>query len=390
MAGLKDINMKPKLIMLFLLVGIVPLVFVSFWSSRMTSNALMDESYNQLTAIRAIKKSQVERYFAEREGDMGVLLETVSTLRYEAFTKLGAIQEIKKDQLYDYFETLQNQLKIVKNDPYVIGALAAFHQAYVGAGNGVNNSAWRSTAGQYDGRLKDITEVNGWYDLFLISTNGDIVYTAARESDLGMNIPGSSLLTSPINVAFERARAAGAEDIVFADFAPYAPSGDEPAGFMMAQMRNAAGVLEGYVALQIPIDKINAIMLQRKGMGETGESYLVGQDLLMRSDSYLDPVGHSVVASFANNTKVDTEAVRQALKGIEDQKVIMDYNGNQVLSCWDAVDLPSGVRWAMMSEADVAEVFVPKDEQGIEYYAKYRSEERRVGKECRSRWSPYH
>ena len=26
----------------------------------------------------------------------------------------------------------------------------------------------------------------------------------------------------------------------------------------------------------------------------------------------------------------------------------------------------------------------------LEYALKYRSEERRVGKECRSRWSPYH
>ena len=26
----------------------------------------------------------------------------------------------------------------------------------------------------------------------------------------------------------------------------------------------------------------------------------------------------------------------------------------------------------------------------IEYLGNYRSEERRVGKECRSRWSPYH
>ena len=25
-----------------------------------------------------------------------------------------------------------------------------------------------------------------------------------------------------------------------------------------------------------------------------------------------------------------------------------------------------------------------------QYYANHRSEERRVGKECRSRWSPYH
>ena len=27
---------------------------------------------------------------------------------------------------------------------------------------------------------------------------------------------------------------------------------------------------------------------------------------------------------------------------------------------------------------------------GVKVYGKFRSEERRVGKECRSRWSPYH
>ena len=31
-----------------------------------------------------------------------------------------------------------------------------------------------------------------------------------------------------------------------------------------------------------------------------------------------------------------------------------------------------------------------KNHQQIMYNARTRSEERRVGKECRSRWSPYH
>ena len=29
-------------------------------------------------------------------------------------------------------------------------------------------------------------------------------------------------------------------------------------------------------------------------------------------------------------------------------------------------------------------------EKGVRYFNELRSEERRVGKECRSRWSPYH
>ena len=81
----------------------------------------------------------------------------------------------------------------------------------------------------------------------------------------------------------------------------------------------------------------------------------------MRSDSYLDKEGHSVAASFKNNTKVDTEAVREALSEKDDQAVILDYNGNPVLSIWDKLDLGNGIHWAMMSEIDVAEAFSPMD-----------------------------
>ncbi|MFO7780430.1 MAG: hypothetical protein R6W94_02255, partial [Spirochaetia bacterium] len=64
MFRLKDIKLKPKLISLFLLVGLVPLAVVGFWSSNMSGNALMSDSYAQLRAIRDIKSNQVESYFA--------------------------------------------------------------------------------------------------------------------------------------------------------------------------------------------------------------------------------------------------------------------------------------------------------------------------------------
>jgi len=50
-------------------------------------------------------------------------------------------------------------------------------------------------------------------------------------------------------------------------------------------------------------------------------------------------------------------------------------------------------RWLTMDEPNWAKVAYPAiDYQDAYYYAapKDRSEERRVGKECRSRWSPYH
>ena len=42
-----------------------------------------------------------------------------------------------------------------------------------------------------------------------------------------------------------------------------------------------------------------------------------------------------------------------------------------------------GIHWT-------AEVDIALRENGFVQYSYYRSEERRVGKECRSRWSPYH
>jgi len=99
-------------------------------------------------------------------------------------------------------------------------------------------------------------------------------------------------------------------------------------------------------------------MQQRAGMGEAGETYLVGQDKLMRSDSYLDPTNHSVRASFADPAKgsVDTEATREALSGLTDEKVIIDYNGNPVLSSYTPVAV-GDTTWALMAEIDEAEAF---------------------------------
>jgi methyl-accepting chemotaxis protein len=121
------------------------------------------------------------------------------------------------------------------------------------------------------------------------------------------------------------------------------------------------GEVKMVVALQLSTDKIAKIMQQREGMGKTGESYLVGQDLLMRSDSFLDPLQRSIKASFAGdveNNGVDTIATRDALKGGENTQVIVDYNNNSVLSAYTSIDI-KGVRWALIVEVDEVEAMAP-------------------------------
>src|SRR5690348_15826409 len=45
---------------------------------------------------------------------------------------------------------------------------------------------------------------------------------------------------------------------------------------------------------------------------------------------------------------------------------------------------------AIDSTVDILTFYVPHRHVYGEQWIKFRSEERRVGKECRSRWSPYH
>ena len=368
---MKRLSLGVKLIIFFLLVGLIPFVTSSIIALVKSSNALSDAAYGQLKEMRAVKKTQIQKFFDERKGDMSVLLETVNTLRREAFNKLKAVQMIKKKQIEDFFSASESQLHVIKDNPYIKELLTEFDNAFMAAGDSIDSDKWRALAKKHDSFFKDMCKDLGWYDVFLICPEGSIVYTEAKESDLGMFLDKEPIKSSPLGTAFHKLQNSNAE-VVFSDFAPYAPSNNEPAAFMMARLKNDNGEIIGHIAFQISLDHINHIMQERTGLGETGETYLVGQDKLMRSDSYLDSENHSVKASFADPTKgsVNTDAVREALAGRDGVKVIIDYNNNPVLSVYSPVKIKD-VIWAIIAEIDVAEAFCPKDEKGAYFFKKY-------------------
>lgn len=213
-----------------------------------------------------------------------------------------------------------------------------------------------------DGQQKDYysnyIDMYGYYDLFLINPDGYVFYTVTQEADYQTNLVSGPYANSGLGKAFRQSMQT--KDVAFADFEPYAPSNGQPASFITQPILNADGKVEAVVALQLPLDSINAIMGQRDGMGETGESYLVGPDNLMRSDSYLDPTNHSVIGSFANPDlgKVDSTATQAALAGESGASIIIDYNGNPVLSAYTSLDV-FGTNWALLAEIDEAEAFAP-------------------------------
>lgn len=205
--------------------------------------------------------------------------------------------------------------------------------------------------------LTDLNRELDFYDIFIVDEAGEVIYTAAREADYQTNLVAGAYSNSGLGDVYRALRAG--KHFAAVDFAPYAPSNGDPAAFLGVPLK-----VEGeqwMVATQMSIDGINQLMNLRSGMGESGETYLVGSDFRMRSDSFLDPVGRTIQASFAGtveNNGVNSDAVKRALAGTSGVETIIDYNGNPVVSAYSPIDM-YGHRWALLSEIDVAEAEQP-------------------------------
>ena len=287
------------IIVLVALISIIPLIFVGNQSLNSAEDSLTQLGFNQLSSIREIKKKNLQKFFFERKADMDVLTGMV-------------------------LEMIHGKEELSKNYP--------FFQFY--------------------------KEAYGYYDVMLIQPNGYIFYNVDKEAEFQTNILNGKYSSSNLGRLISEVSRSKRYGIV--DFEPYAPSNGDPAAFIAQPVMNE-GKVEMYVALQISLDAINEIMQVRDGMGETGETYLVGQDLLMRSDSFLDPKNHTVKTSFANPSlgKVDTIATREVFAGKTDAKIITDYNGNPVLSAYTLINI-GNFSWALIAEIDEAEVDIPQ------------------------------
>lgn len=199
-------------------------------------------------------------------------------------------------------------------------------------------------------------EIYGYYDLFMINPDGYCFYTVVKEDDYQTNLVTGKYKDTNLGKLVQKVLKT--KEFGLVDFQPYSPSSNSLAAFIAQPMLND-GKIELIVAAQLTPDEISQTMKQREGMGKTGETYLVGSDKRMLSDSHLDPEKHFLSASFQGNIEdngVDTEAVRKALAGETGKNIIIDHNNNKVFSAYSPLTI-GDVTWATIAEIDVAEAY---------------------------------
>ena len=321
---MNNVSIKTQVLGLVIISLVILSTILTFISINESKAALMKKSYDSLTSARDSKSNQIQNFFKERIGDINVIAESEN------------IKNIVEDLIYAH-----EKLEVKATDSYPVETLLVKEKTL-----------------PHEDFFQRYVKEYGYYDIFIIcAKHGHVMYTAAKESDYGANVGSGNLKNSGLGEVYKKVKEL--KRAVFVDMKPYAPSADAPAMFLGAPVY-IDGIMKSIVVFQISDASINQIMQFRKGYGSSQEDYLVGQDKLMRSDSFLDPKGHSLKASFADPSvgSCDTEASRDALNGGLDTKIVIDYNNNPVLSAYKPIIIGNDLNWALMSEIDEAEVLI--------------------------------
>ena len=318
-------SLQGKLVALFFACTLTPLLTTALVSSYYNRKALRKDAFDKLIVVESLKKAAITAFFKGRLDDIKVLS--------KSHMILSAVEKLRKYE--DGVEKTEN---------------GTFH---------VSTEKYKTLCEKLDPTFKFYIDTYNYRDLYIIDADhGHIQYSISRKIDLGTTLLNGSYRDSGLAKLWEKVVKSGKP--VITDYFRYEPYNNEPSIFSAAPILDDSGNIIAVVALKINTKSLTVIMNERTGLGETGESYLVGPDFLMRSESRFKK---SKADSNILSKKIDTKAVREAQKGVAGAEIIKDYRGVEVLSSYSPLDMHLGpevdIHWSIISEIDTSEAFAP-------------------------------
>ncbi|OIP00728.1 MAG: hypothetical protein AUJ97_07680 [Bacteroidetes bacterium CG2_30_32_10] len=266
-----------KLALLFLLIGIFSGVTVGVYSYYSAKKALVSRTFDQLKSLKVVKKKQIEGFYADRIRDINLFAQS------EDVSKLLTI--------------------ISTNSKFQSNEIAQY---------------------EYNRYFNRYIQSCGYYEQFIVGdTLGNIIFTEVTESKPDFNFVLDTIKSKLLKNVFNKTILS--KQTIIQD---YQNDNDKPLSYIASPIENNNGKLIGVIAMEISLNSINKIMLEnnnQSGLGNTGETYLVGSDFLMRSCSRFKE--QSVLS-----THVRTKASINALNNIDSTEIIKDYRNINVLS----------------------------------------------------------
>jgi class 3 adenylate cyclase len=404
---LSRVSIQSKLLVMLLLVSVLSVAVVGFIGYKSGRDSLRNSVFDRLTEIRQSQSRQLQSQLSDLKNSLVIYSRgSTATQAIEAFTAgfdqlaTSAVNPAQQQAIVSYYDNVFAKVEDAQTGQQVdVSALlptsnaqrylqalytapfADFDKAiaFDDAGDG---SAWSAANARYNDFFREIVKRFEYEDALLIDPRGNVVYSAYKGVDLGTNLINGPYSGSNLTGAFQEALHSNDVDYVgITDFGDYQPA-DEPTAWMVSPV-GPQGRADGVLALQFPISKINRLMTmegrwEESGMGKTGETFIVGPDELMRSDSRLfienqqkykrDVIDAGTPPDVADSAirqhgttlvqPVATDATKMAQRGQKGTLVADDYLGHETLQAYAPVDIP-GLRWAVIAKIDTEEAFAP-------------------------------
>jgi len=329
------LGLKGRLILLIALVCAVCILSISFISTTKSKTALLSLSKDQLQASSTLMKNEVEEYIR---------------------TSTSFTDRISKDRLIE-------------------GLFIAYEGAFYGGAFSTDKdqkiitNTYKSNDKLYGKRVKTLAKDFGLSNILLTSVNGQVVMSAANDSKynfLGRSLTKGLLKSSALATCFNKALKSKGKEIFFADFQIY-PSSNNVHSFLCEKAfaefdHEDDGIYKGdtlgVIIAELSTEKILSITQQRSGMGETGQTYLIGPDKLLRSDFSINSSKFNLKNSIQKKIKIETNAVKLALQGKSGNLEDQGPNGTDVLTIYTPLKV-YGSNWAFIAEKDLKEITAP-------------------------------
>ncbi len=325
-------GMRGTLLAWFVLLALLPMVLVGSMAYDRARKALTHEAKSKLMAVRKVKQSILQTLFQSYESDI-LFISRLQTLKSDMVDMEAGLRFLGADKLRTLY----------LNKP--------------GLADAKDGSAYSVVHSEEHAFFENYIRINNYEDVILIDTQGHIFFTYAKGEAYGAGLISDVYHDTNLGRLFQKLKTCKAGEVLLEDAALF---GDDVALFMGTPVYRGEVCL-GYLVLQLPLGRINQQMSERAGMGRTGETYLVGPDLRLRSDTFIDPEFRNLKASLTGTVKkngIDTRAVEEALAGKSGIEVVTGYGGNKVLSAYGPLNV-KGLRWAVIAEMDLDEALAP-------------------------------
>ncbi|MEM9150849.1 MAG: methyl-accepting chemotaxis protein [Cyanobacteria bacterium P01_F01_bin.3] len=332
---LSKIPLSTKIPAIIVGLGLIGASSVSVTSYLSARDNLTTSAEQKLTAILEDRHTSLESWFASIESDLRVQSENPAVLA--AVKEFSSAWNLLGSSPKSYL-----QRHYIHNNPNPTGSKENLDFASDG-------SLYSNVHAVYHPFFKTLLRDRGYYDIFLFNTQGDLIYSVYKELDYATNIVNGEWSSSDLGAAFVAAKSSGQQKRVsFFDFKAYGPSNGAAASFISIPLLGENGAFTGVLAFQMPTGRLNELMMRSSGLGETGHTYFVGEDKLMRNDTHLREEPTLLLHS------VDNEAVESALDGKTGTIVTSGFSGEKSLTSYAPLTFQDRT-WALVAEQTLSE-----------------------------------